>query len=277
MVRRRRRDVRPGRDHPGRHPLSAAAVPWLVGLYITAAYWFTASTSFANPAVAIARSLTNTFAGIRPIDLPGFIAAELCGALRRHAVDGWLLRTPPGPRPVRKRRQYMTVTIYHNPDCGTSRNTLAMIRQSGEEPDIIEYLKTPPTRATLHRTDRRDGHPGARAAAREGHALQGDSASTTPNGATMSCSDFMMAHPILINRPIVVTPKGVATMPAVGSRPRSPAEVPISAGSSRRMARSSKPGRIASEAPPSADARISFQQQGGSRLRQSTAAAPERR
>ena len=56
-------------------------VPWLVGLYITAAYWFTASTSFANPAVAIARSLTNSFSGIRPADLPGFIAAELIGAL----------------------------------------------------------------------------------------------------------------------------------------------------------------------------------------------------
>ena len=58
-----------------------ASVPWLVGLYITAAYWFTASTSFANPAVAIARSLTNTFSGIRPVDLPGFIAAEFVGAL----------------------------------------------------------------------------------------------------------------------------------------------------------------------------------------------------
>jgi glycerol uptake facilitator-like aquaporin len=57
------------------------AVPWLIGLYITAAYWFTASTSFANPAVAIARAFTNSFSGIRPIDLPGFIAAELAGAL----------------------------------------------------------------------------------------------------------------------------------------------------------------------------------------------------
>ncbi|WOH69284.1 MIP/aquaporin family protein [Bradyrhizobium sp. BWA-3-5] len=68
-----------------------AAVPWLVGLYITAAYWFTASTSFANPAVAIARSLTNTFSGIRPVDLPGFIVAETCGALVALAVMGWLL------------------------------------------------------------------------------------------------------------------------------------------------------------------------------------------
>ena len=67
-------------------------VPWLVGLYITAAYWFTASTSFANPAVAIARSLTNTFSGIRPIDLPGFIAAELVGALAGLMLMGWLLR-----------------------------------------------------------------------------------------------------------------------------------------------------------------------------------------
>ncbi|MCW5705395.1 MAG: aquaporin family protein [Bradyrhizobium sp.] len=68
------------------------AVPWLVGLYITAAYWFTASTSFANPAVAIARSLTNTFSGIRPIDLPGFIAAELVGAVIALMAMGWLLR-----------------------------------------------------------------------------------------------------------------------------------------------------------------------------------------
>ncbi|HZC95385.1 MAG TPA: MIP/aquaporin family protein [Bradyrhizobium sp.] len=69
-----------------------AAVPWLVGLYITAAYWFTASTSFANPAVAIARSLTNTFSGIRPIDLPGFIAAEVCGAVIAWMFMNWLLR-----------------------------------------------------------------------------------------------------------------------------------------------------------------------------------------
>lgn len=66
------------------------AIPMLVGLYITAAYWFTASTSFANPAVAIARSLTNTFAGIRPIDLTGFILAEIGGALIAAAVAAWL-------------------------------------------------------------------------------------------------------------------------------------------------------------------------------------------
>jgi glycerol uptake facilitator-like aquaporin len=69
-----------------------SSVAWLVGLYITAAYWFTASTSFANPAVAIARSLTNTFSGIRPIDLPGFILAELAGAVIGYLVMAWLLR-----------------------------------------------------------------------------------------------------------------------------------------------------------------------------------------
>ncbi|AZO32295.1 MULTISPECIES: MIP/aquaporin family protein [unclassified Mesorhizobium] len=74
------------------------AVPWLVGLYITAAYWFTASTSFANPAIALARSLTNTFSGIRPLDLPGFIVAELLGALIALALMGWLLRPGIGPR-----------------------------------------------------------------------------------------------------------------------------------------------------------------------------------
>lgn len=70
----------------------AEAVPWLVGLYIAAAYWFTASTSFANPAVAIARSLTDTFSGIRPIDLPGFIIAECAAAVLAVWVIGWLWR-----------------------------------------------------------------------------------------------------------------------------------------------------------------------------------------
>ena len=68
------------------------AVPWLVGLYITAAYWFTASTSFANPAVALARSLTDTFSGIRPVDLPGFWIAETAGAITALLLFTWLLQ-----------------------------------------------------------------------------------------------------------------------------------------------------------------------------------------
>ena len=70
------------------------AIPWLVGLYITSAYWFTASTSFANPAVAIARAFSDTFAGIRPLDVPAFIGAELVGALLAMALAGWLLAEP---------------------------------------------------------------------------------------------------------------------------------------------------------------------------------------
>lgn len=66
------------------------AVPWMVGLYISAAYWFTASTSFANPAVAIARSFSDTFTGIRPNDLPGFLLAQIAGALIAAALAGWL-------------------------------------------------------------------------------------------------------------------------------------------------------------------------------------------
>jgi glycerol uptake facilitator-like aquaporin len=75
------------------------AVAWLVGLYITAAYWFTASTSFANPAVAVARALTDTFSGIRPADVPAFIAAEIVGALLASAFAGWMLATGNPDRP----------------------------------------------------------------------------------------------------------------------------------------------------------------------------------
>ena len=74
--------------------LRSSAVPFAVGAYITAAYWFTASTSFANPAVTVARSLTNTFAGIRPADAPAFIAAQLAGAFTATALFRWLLPSP---------------------------------------------------------------------------------------------------------------------------------------------------------------------------------------
>ena len=70
------------------------ALPIAVGLYITGAYWFTASTSFANPAVTLARSLTDTFAGIRPADVPGFIAAQLAGGAAATLLFGWWLRAP---------------------------------------------------------------------------------------------------------------------------------------------------------------------------------------
>lgn len=74
----------------------AGAVPALVGLYITAAYWFTASTAFANPAVTLARALSDTFSGIRPVDAPGFIIAQLAGALLGLGLASWLFKPQEG-------------------------------------------------------------------------------------------------------------------------------------------------------------------------------------
>ena len=75
------------------------AVAAMVGLYISAGYWFTASTSFANPAVTVARSFTDTFSGIAPVDAPAFIVAQLAGAVAATTLCGWLLRTPKGEQP----------------------------------------------------------------------------------------------------------------------------------------------------------------------------------
>ena len=101
----------------------------------------------------------------------------------------------------------MTVTIYHNPDCGTSRNTLAMIRRSGEAPEIIEYLKTPPSRARLIELIKAMGIP-VRALLREKGTPYAELGLADPKWSDDQLLDFMLAHPILINRPIVVTAKG---------------------------------------------------------------------
>jgi glycerol uptake facilitator-like aquaporin len=73
------------------------STPWIVGLYITAAYWFTASTSFANPTVTLARSLSDTFAGIAPHSVPGFLAGQVAGAIAAYGAFAWLLRGEPVP------------------------------------------------------------------------------------------------------------------------------------------------------------------------------------
>jgi arsenate reductase len=101
----------------------------------------------------------------------------------------------------------MSVTIYHNPACGTSRNTLAMIRQSGEEPVVIEYLKTPPDRARLIELIAALGIP-VRALLREKGTPYAELGLADPKWSDDQLIDFMLAYPILINRPIVVTPKG---------------------------------------------------------------------
>lgn len=102
----------------------------------------------------------------------------------------------------------MTITIYHNPACGTSRNTLAMIRQSGEEPVVVEYLKTPPTRERLKELIAAMGIP-VRALLREKGTPYAELGLGDPKWTDDQLLDFMMAHPILINRPIVETPMGV--------------------------------------------------------------------
>jgi arsenate reductase len=102
----------------------------------------------------------------------------------------------------------MNVTIYHNPDCGTSRNTLAMIRQSGLEPTVIEYLKTPPSREKLVELIAAMGIP-VRALLREKGTPYKELGLDDPKWTDDELLDFMIKHPILINRPIVVTPKGV--------------------------------------------------------------------
>jgi arsenate reductase len=106
------------------------------------------------------------------------------------------------------REAIMDVIIYHNPDCGTSRNTLALIRHAGVEPHVIEYLKTPPTRTLLAQLIARMGIP-VRALLREKGTPFRDLGLDDPSLSDDALLDAMMQHPILINRPIVVSPQGV--------------------------------------------------------------------
>ena len=99
------------------------------------------------------------------------------------------------------------ITIYHNPACGTSRNVLAMIRNSGEEPVVIEYLKTPPDRATLTALIAAMGVP-VRAVLREKDTPYAELGLDDPKWSDEQLIGFMLQHPILINRPIVATPLG---------------------------------------------------------------------
>lgn len=101
----------------------------------------------------------------------------------------------------------MSVTIYHNPSCGTSRNTLAMIRNAGIEPTVIEYLETPPDRATLEALIAAMGMP-VREILREKGTPYAELGLEDPRWTDSQLVDFMLERPILINRPIVVTPLG---------------------------------------------------------------------
>lgn len=101
-----------------------------------------------------------------------------------------------------------TIIIYHNPDCGTSRNTLALIRNSGIEPHIVEYLKTPPARALLMEMIERAGMT-PRELLREKGTPYAELGLADESLSDEALINAMMAHPILINRPLVVTPLGV--------------------------------------------------------------------
>jgi arsenate reductase len=139
----------------------------------------------------------------------------------------------------------MTITIYHNPACGTSRNVLAMIRQSGEEPEIIEYLKNPPTRKRLTQLIQHMGMT-PRALLRRKGTPYDDLGLDDPKWTDAQIIDLMLAHPILINRPIVVTSKGVRLCrpseavldilpnPAVGPFTKDDGEVVIDKDGKRR-------------------------------------------
>lgn len=138
----------------------------------------------------------------------------------------------------------MTVTIYHNPDCGTSRNTLAIIRQSGEEPEVIEYLKTPPSREKLIELIAAMGMT-PRELLREKGTPYKELGLADPKWTDDELIDLMLAHPILINRPIVVTPLGVVLArpsevvldilpnPNIGPFTKEDGEVVIDAGGTR--------------------------------------------
>ncbi|MDQ1850318.1 arsenate reductase (glutaredoxin) [Gemmobacter fulvus] len=102
----------------------------------------------------------------------------------------------------------MDIILYHNPACGTSRNTLALIRNAGVEPHVVEYLKTPPSRAQLQQLIARMGIP-TRALLREKGTPYAELGLDNPLLDDAALLDTMMAHPILINRPIVVSPRGV--------------------------------------------------------------------
>ena len=101
----------------------------------------------------------------------------------------------------------MSIVIYHNPKCGTSRNTLAMIRQAGEEPEVVEYLKSPPSRERLAQLIRLMSIRPRDLLRRKGTPYE-ELGLDDPKLSDDQIIDFMIAHPILINRPIVVTSKG---------------------------------------------------------------------
>lgn len=140
---------------------------------------------------------SDTFAGSNLAKVPLFVLAQLIGTLGLGRIV----------LPQTRRRTQMTITIFHNPACGTSRNTLAMIRQSGEEPQIVEYLKTPPSREDLIGLIRAMNIT-PRDLLRQKGTPYDELGLGDPKWSDDELIDAMLGNPILINRPIVVTPIG---------------------------------------------------------------------
>ena len=209
-----------------RGPTNQIAV--LVAAYIGAAYWFTASTSFANPAAVMGRMLSDSFAGINPSSAPGFVVAQLVGAVIGLALHRALqtqthLKTPPlttiplttpplttlpPSTPSLDQQPMNKVTIYHNPSCGTSRNTLAMLERAGTAPTVVLYLDTPldvaQLRALISAMNVR-----VREAMRTKESLYSEQ---DMDGAQWTDEALLLQiakHPILLNRPVVQSPLGV--------------------------------------------------------------------
>ncbi len=171
--------------------------------YIGAAYWFTASTSFANPAAAFGRMFSDSFAGIAPSSVPGFVIAELAG---RRPGGG---SAPPvgrltgqGARQTRRSRApclcdppWLKQPSTTTPSCGTSRNTLALMRHAGIEPVVIEYLKTPPSKSMLKALVQAMGISVRDALAAQRARPTTSCTSTTRSGPTTNCSTSSSAIP----------------------------------------------------------------------------------
>ena len=152
-----------------------SAVAVAVGLYITAAYWFTASTSFANPAVTIARAFSDTFAGIRLADVAPFVLAQLVGALSALAVCRWLLENVTPSKCSCGSATRGIINEYHHLSQPRMRHLTQHAGhdpRSGAEPEVIEYLKTPPTRERLSSSSSAMGIAPRDLLAPEGHALR---------------------------------------------------------------------------------------------------------
>ncbi|MCF8167486.1 MAG: arsenate reductase (glutaredoxin) [Rhodoferax sp.] len=152
------------------------------------------------------------------------------------------------------------ITIYHNPACGTSRNTLALIRNSGVEPIVIEYLKTPPDKAQLQQLLQAMG-TGARALLRQKGTPYDELGLSDPKWTEVELMDFMVQHPILMNRPVVVTPIGtrlcrpselvldILPDPQLGAFAKEDGELVVDA--------QGKPGARAKPPNPASNARVS--------------------